>query len=105
MTTVALKAPLKCLQNEWICFRHQKQPDKAANKVFDFIKAVAAHGVCCRLTVKKQMQCNCLANLSSQMDDGPSFMDLVAVELIGFTFQDEEQQQKRLIKEIWVRYS
>ena len=75
MTTLALKSPLKCLHNEWRHFRHLKQPDEATNKVLDFIKAVAAHGVCYRLTVKKQMQCNCLAKLSSWMDHRPSFTD------------------------------
>ena len=29
------------------------------------------------------------------MDDGLSFSDHVVVELIGFTCQDKEQQQKR----------
>ena len=104
-TTLAWKSPLKCLHNEWRCFGHQKQPNKAASKALDFTKAVAAHGVCYGLTVKKQMQCNCLAELSSQMDDGPSFVDCVIVELVGFVFQDMEQQQNQLIKEIWVRYS
>ena len=46
MATLALKSPLKCLHNEWRHFRHLKQPNKAANKVLDFVKAVAAHGVC-----------------------------------------------------------
>ena len=76
-----------------------------ANKVLDFVKAVAAHGVCYRLTMKKQTQCNCLAELSSWMDDGTSFTDHVVVELIGFAFQEKEQQQTQLIKEIQVRYS
>ena len=47
------------------------------------------------LTVKKQTQCNCLAELSFWMDDGLSFSDHVVVGLIGFTCQDKEQQQKR----------
>ena len=44
--TLALKSPLKHLHNERRCFRHPKQPDKAANEVLDFVNAVAAHGVC-----------------------------------------------------------
>ena len=47
--------------------------------------------------MKKQMQCNYLAELSSQIDDRPSIADHVVAELVGFTFQDKEQQQEQLI--------
>ena len=67
------ESPLKHLHNEWRCLGHLNLPDEAANEVLDFIKAVVAHSVCYRLTMKKQTQCNCLAELSSQMDNGPSF--------------------------------
>ena len=82
--------------NECRHFGHLEHTDKAANEVSDFIKAVAAHGVCYGLTVKKQMPCNCLAKLSSQMDDGPSSTDFVVAELVGFAWQDKEQQQKQV---------
>ena len=72
MTTTAMKSTLKCLHNEWRHFGQLKH-DEAANEVLDFIKAVAAHDVCYGLTVKKQTQCNCLAKLSSLLDDGHIF--------------------------------
>ena len=75
MTTLAVKSPLKCLHNEWRCFGHLKLPDEAANENLDFSKAVGAHGVCYGLTIKKPMQCNCFASLSSKLEEGPSFTD------------------------------
>ena len=34
----------------------QKQPNEAAKEILDFVKVVAAHGVCYGLIIKKPMQ-------------------------------------------------
>ena len=47
-----VKSPLKCLHNEWRCFGHLKHPNEAANGNVDFVKVLAAHGVCHGLTVQ-----------------------------------------------------
>ena len=45
-----LKSPLKCLHTKWICVGHLQHPDEAANEILDFVKVVAAHGVCYAFT-------------------------------------------------------
>ena len=53
MAMTTLKSPWKQPHNEWQCFRQLKQPNKAVPDVLEFMKALAAHGACYRLTVKK----------------------------------------------------
>ena len=93
LTTSTLKSPLKFLHNEWIHVGHLWHPDEAANEILDFVKALAAHGVCYALTVKKPMQCNCLASLSSQLEKGPCRVHCICTPT-------QEQQQKQLIKDV-----
>ena len=81
LMTSTVKSPLKCLYNEWRCLGHLQHPDEAANEILDFVKALAPHGVCYASTAKKPMKCNCLASLSSQLEEGSSFTDQVVVEL------------------------
>ena len=89
-----MKSPLKCLHNEWRHSGHLQHPDEAANEILDFVKALAAHGVCYALTAKKPTQCNFLASLSSQLEEGSSFTDHVVAILTAFACQHKGQQQK-----------
>ena len=54
-----MKFPLKHLHNEWRHLGHLQHPDEAAKEILDFIKVLAAHGVCNASTAKKQ--CNATA--------------------------------------------
>ena len=77
-----------------------QHPDEAAKEILDFIQALSAHGVCYALAAKKTMQCNCLASLSSRLEEWSSLTDQVVSEFIAFTCQTKEQQQKVLIKDV-----
>ena len=100
LTTSTMKSPLKRIHNEWSRLGRLQHPDEAAKEILDFIQALSAHGVCYALTAKKPTQCNCLASLSSRLEEGSSFTDQVVSEFIAFACQTKEQQQKVLIKDV-----
>ena len=54
---------------------HLQHPDEATKEILDLIMMLAAHGVSNASTAKKPMQCNCLASLSSQLEEASSFTD------------------------------
>ena len=56
LTTSTMKSPLKHLHNEWSHLGHLQHPDEATKEILDFIKVLAAHGVCYALTAKKPIQ-------------------------------------------------
>ena len=82
LATSTMKSPLKCLHNEWSHLGHLQHPDEAAKEIMDCIQALATHGVCYALTAKKPMKCNCLASLSSRLEEWSSFTDQVVSEFI-----------------------